>query len=111
MLARKIRTRANKRALSKLSEKKGARRLGGRVQPASGALPDAGLKGDITTKDFVVEDKITRHSSFRVTVDLLKKVRGEAVRAGKRPAMRVTLQEDNLTVYVLLESDFEELTC
>lgn len=72
------------RKRSQLSERRLARLVGGRVQPASGALPVASLKGDVSTKDVLYEDKVTSRHSFGVSTKLLHKIQKQAREAGKR---------------------------
>lgn len=69
-------------------ERKIAQDIGGRVQPASGAMP--GAKGDVRKRGVSrVESKITGTSSYRVTRDELSKIRSECG-AGEKPAFVVT---------------------
>lgn len=63
------------------------RRLGGRAQPASGAMP--GAKADMKVGDFLVENKATEADSVRVMYRWLAKVSGEAQRDGRVPALAV----------------------
>lgn len=75
---RKHRTRyAEQKRRSAKREEKVAQALGGRVQPASGALPTK--KSDIVKRGaFRVEHKYTDAQSYRLTLGTLHKVEGEA---------------------------------
>ena len=67
------------------AEKLAARRLKGRLTPASGAL--AGAKGDIVKRSFLIESKATKHESIGVRLAWLDKIAKEALDAGKDPAL------------------------
>jgi hypothetical protein len=77
----------NKRKMSQRGERKVARSLSGRLQPASGALAFA--KGDVSTQDFLIERKDTTSASFTVTRQVLDKIRVEANQVGKHPMLSV----------------------
>lgn len=103
-------SKRNTRRQSEASEKRAAATHKGRVQPGSGALPVAAFKGDVITKDWLIEDKVTGKKSFSVTLAMWKKIRAQAFGAGKRkPLLRVSLDEGRTTLVVLNEYDFEEL--
>ena len=96
------------KARSKASEKRAASFMGGKVQPASGALPVAAFKGDVVTDDYMVDDKITGAQSFGVTVALWRKNNNDARRIGKAPMLRIVFT-DGPTLYVMDEITFANL--
>ena len=69
------------------SEKKTAKRLGGRTRPGSGAV--AGAKGDIFLSDYLVENKSTEHASISLKLAWLEKISVEAREEGKAPALSI----------------------
>jgi hypothetical protein len=97
------------KARSKRSERRAANVLGGRVQPASGALPVAYLKGDVVTSRFMVDDKTTEKASFSVPTALWKKLSREAFMARKRPMFRLEFRKEQVTLYVVDEITMMEL--
>lgn len=72
------------------TEKRLAKELGGSRVPASGALD--GAKGDISTKDFLIDSKETGAKSIVVTSQQLNKISKEAREAGRDPALILTLE-------------------
>ena len=100
--------RRTHKELSQRSEKRAATELGGKVQIASGAI--SGLKGDVVTDEFLVEDKITR-SSTQVTLKKawLDKIKREAFMAGRTPLLRLTFGDEGEAYYVLRSRDFTDL--
>ena len=52
-------------------------------------------KGDLKTKDHVIECKFTEKKGFRVTLKLLQKLWAEALEANKIPALIIGIQDDN----------------
>jgi Holliday junction resolvase len=74
------------------SEQKVAKRIGGRQTPASGA---AGLKGDISLGNFMIECKSTTHDSISLQREWALKVIREALSAGKTPALHLTFTDDD----------------
>lgn len=82
----------NRRMAGKM-EKKVASSIGGRVQPASGALPFA--KGDVRKKGVVrVECKATRHKQYPLKLEELRKITSECC-FPETPAFAVTFADDN----------------
>jgi hypothetical protein len=91
---------------SKRSERILARLVGGRVQPASGALRVAGLKGDVVTKKYMFDDKVTWRESFSISRKAWKKLQRDAFKMGnKQPILRVVF-EDGPTLYIMGEQAF-----
>jgi hypothetical protein len=70
------------------SEKKVASRLNARMTPNSGAKK--GAKGDMSTRDWLIEAKATEKDSMSVQLDWLAKITGEASQDHKTPALTVT---------------------
>ena len=71
------------------TERKLAKRLGGRAQPASGAL--SGFKGDVRTRRFLIDSKETEGVSIRVTAEMLAKITREAEGEGRDPALMLKI--------------------
>lgn len=69
------------------AEKKTAKRLGAKQNPGSGSI--AGLKGDITARDFLLENKSTEHKSISIKHSWLEKITKEAREVGKSPAVTI----------------------
>jgi hypothetical protein len=88
---REDRTPALRRAIKsnhgRTAEKKAAKRIGGKITPASGALQHS--KGDIRKDRFLIDSKATVNESFRLTTEQLAKISKEALDAGKDPAILV----------------------
>lgn len=72
------------------TERQLAKRLGGRAQPASGAV--CGYKGDVKTHDFLIDSKETKHGSYSLTLTDLTKISREADGEGKDPALVIKIQ-------------------
>lgn len=70
-------------------EKKLAKKLGVKPQPASGALPF--YKEDIELKDFLIQVKHTTKKSYTLKADDLKTLARNAAKIGKKPLMVVNL--------------------
>lgn len=70
------------------SEKRLARRLGGKGRPASGALP--GAKGDIELETVLLEAKSTTGKSMSLQRDWLLKIAHEARSEHKTPALSIS---------------------
>lgn len=73
------------------SEEAAAKTLGGRRQPASGSKWYA--KGDLRANGFLIDDKYTDDKSFRITVEMWRKIESEAGQTppGLRPSLRISL--------------------
>jgi len=69
------------------SERKTAKRLGGRTRPGSGSVE--GCKGDIALPDYLVENKSTEHKSISLKLSWLDKISREAREEGKEPALSI----------------------
>lgn len=71
-----------------------AKSLGGKRIPNSGAMD--GAKGDVKTKDFLIDSKETGANSIVVSASQLNKISKEAREAGKSPALVITLGQTSL---------------
>ena len=95
------------------SEKKTAKRLGGKTRPGSGAV--AGAKGDILLSEFLVENKSTEHASISLKLAWLEKISVEAREEGKAPALSIQFVDKQGNSkkrgrWVLIpESEFQEM--
>jgi len=67
------------------AERHTAKRVGGDLTPASGAMD--GAKGDFTLPELLVENKSTVKNSFSVKYEHLQKISQEARAASARPAL------------------------
>lgn len=85
-------TKKRKRKPHRAHERSLPQRFGGRLTPASGAMPGVGNKGDLQTAQFVVEAKCTEARSFRLSYDVLAKVEKEASQAGKWPLLALKFE-------------------
>lgn len=88
-------------------EKKVAKQYGGEVQPCSGRLPFA--KGDISTKDFLIEHKHTRGSQYIVKLLTLEKIAQEAGAVGKQPAIMIEFSDFKEKWVIVKEAIFKNL--
>lgn len=87
LVGRGRRTDSQKR--SHQQEKRAAKRLGGRVQPASGA---GRAKGDVRVPGVLrMECKFTRANSYSLRLDLLEKIEKEC-EGGEQPAFEIEFQ-------------------
>lgn len=76
---------------SKKQEKREAKRLGGRLTPASGAKA---TKGDVKVKGVLrLEAKATVNKSFSVTREMVRKIEDAALSSGEMPAIVVEFLE------------------
>lgn len=72
-------------------ELKTAAAIGGKRQPGSGSIP--GIKGDVRLKGrYRIENKDTYSNTYRMTMPVLDKIRGECAR-GEDPALIVTFRD------------------
>lgn len=103
-------TPKSRRKKSEKQEKTLAKRLGGKTQAGSGNQWHS--KGDVETKDYLLECKYTKYKSFKVSVDLWEEINDKAfTMGGKIPAIELLLGEgkENLKLIILSEDDFLEL--
>lgn len=83
----------NRKRITLKHERQLARQVGGRPQPASGAID--GYKGDVITDQLLLDLKETDKQSQTVTVAALHKIQREADGAGREPAL--VLRFNNVT--------------
>lgn len=82
--------------LSRQQDCKVAGDLGGRVQPASGALP--GLKGDVRVRGrYRIETKWTQQEGFRLTRNILSKIMSECG-IGEVPVIVLDFKQGERTI-------------
>ena len=90
----------------KKQERKTARRYGGRTSPGSGNK--WGWRGDVKTDIFLIDDKTTDKKSFSIPQKMWEKIRSEALKEQRRPALKITFA--NGTSFVCIdESDLYDL--
>lgn len=76
----------------RVSERKTAKRMGGVLTPASGAM--SGAKGDIKKGKFLIEAKATKNDSMSVKKEWLCKIYQEALEQGKEPALSIVFTDE-----------------
>lgn len=91
---------------SRKQEARVAGDYGGRVTPGSGNQWHA--KGDVKAKRFLIECKTTEAASYRLDKATLTKIRIEAVKEGKHPALCIDIQ--GVEYFVIPGYVFKELT-
>ena len=90
---------------SKEHEVRLAKKVGGQRNAASGAFWSR--KGDVRSKDLLIEHKWTGKASFTVKAKVLEKIVTEAILDSRTPVLGFSLNNKN---YVMLtEDDFLEL--
>lgn len=95
----------NNKKRSQKSERQAAIEIGGRVNANSGAI--AGMKGDVKSPTFLLEDKFTDKGSYSLTLPTLHKLEKEAFQNRRKPLLRVTIQGE--TFYVINRRTFQTL--
>jgi hypothetical protein len=96
------------------AESRTAKRLSGRLTPASGA--SIGAKGDIHTPTFLIENKSTVKESISLKLDWLRKITTEARGVDRSPALAIQFTDEagrplrNGRWMCIRESDYRELT-
>ena len=85
-------------------ETKDAKLFSGRKTPRSGGIWS--FPGDIVTKDFLIERKITEKKSFSITVDIWQKIYNEALKSRRLPCLSVSLSNYNIDLVILDKNDF-----
>lgn len=85
---------------SQKHEKRLARLVGGSRNAGSGAFWSR--KGDVRSKDLLIEHKWTGKKSFSVKADVLEKIVTEAILDGRTPVLGFSLNNEN---YVMLTED------
>ena len=84
------------KAKANRTERDQAKKLGGRVHPASGAL--SGFKGDFSVGDFLFDSKETAGTQLMLHVKEITKICREANEAGKCPALSLKIAKMPSTV-------------
>lgn len=69
----------------KLYEGFAAKKMGARMQPASGAM--VGAKGDLTVREYLIESKSTTNASLAIQLAWLVKITEESQAKGMTPAL------------------------
>lgn len=90
---------------SKAHENRLAKVVNGKRNAGSGAFWSR--KGDVRSKDLLIEHKWTGKKSFTVKSDHLEKIVTEAILDGRTPVFGFSLNNENYVV--LTEDDFMEL--
>lgn len=94
------------RKRSQKQEKSVAKKLGGKVTAASGAL--WGMKGDVRTDRFLVECKTTEKDYYTLTAKVWEKIEEEAVKDHMRTPLMVIDLEDSERYVVFRPKDFDK---
>ena len=90
---------------SQKHEKRLAKLVDGSVNAASGALWSR--KGDVRSKDLLIEHKWTGKKQVTIKSDVLKKITREAILDSRIPVLGLHLDGENYVV--LLEDDYLEM--
>jgi len=98
---------AKLRKLVLLHERGTAKALGGRTMPGSGNRRNQYLKGDVSSKHFRVENKLTLAASYSLTRAVLDKIEHEALSNCQTPV--VALQIAGEQYAVLRWQDFHSI--
>ena len=85
---------------SKKSEAQAARVFSGKVQPGSGSINQLGLKGDVKSEIFLVDDKLTDNDSYSFKIETWRKLSTEAWGNRRRPAMRINFTKSEPLIIV-----------
>lgn len=80
-----------KKNIYKAHEKDIAKKIGGKRQPLSGALNEA--KSDVVSDDFRVDCKYVHVKSFRLSLDILKKITLEAFGQNRAPMIQIRFEK------------------
>lgn len=91
---------------SRKSERVVAELLRGRPRPASGAIP--GIKGDVKSDTYLVEDKFTDKKSYLVSLKTLNKIAYEALGEGRVPALSVWFRKAGRRFWLVPLTEFVE---
>ena len=90
---------------SKKHERRLAKLVGGSRNAGSGAFWSR--KGDVRSKDLLIEHKWTGNKSFTMKSDVLEKIVTESILDGRTPVLGFSLNNENYVV--LTENDFLEI--
>lgn len=98
----------SKRKNSQRQEKEIAEIFEGKLVLASGSLWFA--KGDVRTKDFLIECKTTKEDNYRLRYSIWDKISGEALKDNLRePLMLIELENSNTLVVFKTFNDLQNL--
>ena len=87
-------------------EVRDAKSFSGRRQARSGGLWNQ--KGDVRSAEWLIECKSTEQKGYRLTPELWKKIRSEAIKSGRKPLLSIELN-DGTELCVLGKDDLVEL--
>lgn len=90
---------------SRKHENRIAKRVGGKRTAASGAYWSR--KGDVRSKDLLIEHKYTGKKQTTIKSDVLKKIMREAILDGRIPVLGIHLDGEDYVI--LTEHDFIEM--
>lgn len=99
-------TRITAQVKGRKIEKPLAKRLGGKVQLNSGALPQAGSKGDVKTENELYDSKYTAAESYLLTTKTLNKIEQEALAQQRTPVLSIEFGSNNKRYMVMREQDY-----
>ena len=93
---------------SQKQEKSVAKKFGGKVTAASGAL--WGMKGDVRTDKFLIECKTTEKKYYTLTAKVWEKIAEEALKDHMRTPLMLIDLEDSERYVVFSPKDFVKTT-
>jgi hypothetical protein len=85
-------------------ENKDAELFKGRRTPKSGGF--WAFAGDVVTKDFLIDSKVTDKKGFRITGNIWRKLFNEALKARRLPLLSILLRSEGFELVVLDKNDF-----
>ena len=85
-------------------EQADAKHFGGRRRPRSGGIWF--MPGDVVLKQFLIDDKTTKHNSYSISSKTWNKIKKEAILCNKMPALNVQLG-DGTEFTVIDTNDFK----
>ena len=88
-------------------EIKDAKDFKGKLTPRSGGY--SSFPGDVFTKDFLIDSKLTESKSFSVTVGMWHKIYNEALKSRRLPCLSVSLSAYDIELVILDKNDFISL--
>ena len=88
-------------------EIKDAKDFKGRLTPKSGGY--SSFPGDVITKDFLIDSKLTEKKSFSITAKMWRKIYNEALKSRRLPCLSVSISSYDIELVVLDKNDFISL--
>lgn len=85
-------------------ERQDAKDFGGKVTPRSGGY--FSFAGDVITKDFLIDSKVTEKKGFRITGNIWRKIYNEALKSRRLPILSISLINEDIELVVLDKNDF-----